>query len=82
MGRLRTGELSATSGISQKDCTCLKCDVDDMDLLCFRQVKKMGGAVEKRGENPTLACMIIRRTLTLDNMGLSGFRVFPLALRV
>ena len=76
------GELLATLGILQKDSTCLKCVVNNMDLLCFRQVKKMGGAVEKRGENSTLACMIMQRTLTPDNMGLSGFCVFPLTLRV
>ena len=37
----------------------LKCLVNNMDLLCFRWVKKMGGAVEKRDENSTLACTII-----------------------
>lgn len=47
-----------------------------MDLLYLRRAKDMGGAVEKRGENLTLEWMTVpRRTLALDNMGRTGFRV-------
>lgn len=50
VGHLHTRELSATLRIPQKHRTCLKSDIG---LLYFGRVKKVGGAVEKRGEKPT-----------------------------